>query len=333
MSTKLTSTQTETASWERGADIPAQGVWRKSLAQTMRKVWFYRYIYLLMLPGLLFFLIFRYLPMWGVIIAFQDFRPWQGLLNSPWVGLEHFEVFFTSTYFFRLFRNTLVISGLNLLFVFPAPILLALLLNEVRHTVYKRTIQTISYLPHFISWVVVGGMLIYMFSVNVGFLNHLLGQFGMEPVRVLGNADTFLHLVIGSAIWKEIGWGAIIYLAAIAGVNPDLYEAATVDGANRLQRVLYVTLPSIAPVIVIMLILQIGRLLDVNFYQILILMGNDASLYEVGDVFDTWVYRMAFFQGQMSLATAVGLFKGVIGLVMIWGANRITNQLSDNGLW
>jgi putative aldouronate transport system permease protein len=296
-------------------------------------MWFYRYVYLLMLPGLLYFLIFRYIPMWGVIIAFQDFRLWQGVFNSPWVGLEHFEAFFSSPFFFRLFRNTLAISGLNLLFVFPAPIILALLLNEVRHTAYKRSIQTISYLPHFISWVVVGGLLIYMFSINVGFLNIMLAKLGLEPLRVLGNADAFWPLVVGSAIWKEIGWGAIIYLAAIAGVNPELYEAATVDGANRLQRVFYVTLPSIAPVIIIMLILQIGRLLDVNFLQILILMGSDASLYEVGDVFDTWVYRMAFYQGQMSLATAVSLFKGVIGLIMLWGANRITNRLSDNGLW
>ncbi|MEZ4737640.1 MAG: ABC transporter permease subunit [Caldilineaceae bacterium] len=332
MSTRVTSKQTDTTLWLQ-PDRAQQGGWRASFRKTLNKMWFYRYIYLLMLPGLLYFLLFRYVPMWGVIIAFQDFRLWQGLFNSPWVGFEHFRVFFEGAYFTRLFGNTLIISGLNLLFVFPAPIVLALLLNEVRHIPYKRVIQTVSYLPHFISWVVVGGMLIYMFSINVGFFNRLLISFGMEPIRVLGNSDTFLTLVVMSAIWKGIGWGAIIYLAAIAGVNPELYEAATMDGANRFQRVLYVTLPSIAPVIIIMLILQIGQLLDVNFYQILILMGADASLYEVGDVFDTWVYRMAFFQGQMSLATAVGLFKGVIGLVLIWGANRVANRISDGGLW
>lgn len=332
MSTRVTSEQTDSALWLRPGQAQPVG-WRASLTKTLHKMWFYRYIYLLMLPGLLYFLIFRYIPMWGVIIAFQDFRLWQGVLNSPWVGFEHFRVFFEGAYFARLFRNTLIISGLNLLFVFPTPIVLALLLNEVRHTAYKRVVQTISYLPHFISWVVVGGMLIYMFSINVGFFNRLLVDFGLEPIRILGNTDTFLSLVIGSAIWKGIGWGAIIYLAAIAGVNPELYEAATMDGANRFHRVIYVTLPSIAPVIIIMLILQIGQLLDVNFYQILILMGADASLYEVGDVFDTWVYRMAFFQGQMSLATAVGLFKGVIGLALIWGANRVANRISDGGLW
>jgi putative aldouronate transport system permease protein len=286
-----------------------------------------------MLPGLLFFVVFRYVPMWGVIIAFQDFRLWQGVFDSPWVGFQHFQTFFEGPYFWRLFRNTLIISGLNLLIVFPAPILLALLLNEVRHSAYKRMIQTVSYLPHFISWVVVGGMIIYIFSVNVGFLSTLMASWGLSPLPVLGNATAFIPLLIGSAIWKGLGWGAIIYLAAIAGINQELYEAATMDGANRFQRVLFVTLPNIAPVIVIMLILQVGQLLDVNFYQILILMGSDASLYEVGDVFDTWVYRMAFFQGQMSLATAVGLFKGVVGLVLIWAANRVANRISEGGLW
>ena len=332
MSTQLTTKSTEAALWPQAGDLPRVG-WRTAMNKTLRKMWFYHYIYLLMLPGLLYFLLFKYVPMWGVIIAFQDFRLWQGVFNSPWVGFEHFATFFQGPYFLRLFRNTLVISGLNLLLVFPMPILLALLLNEVRHVAYKRVVQTVSYLPHFISWVVVGGMLIYMFSINVGFFNRVLGDLGMPPLRVLGNADAFLALVVGSAIWKGIGWGAIIYLAAIAGVNPELYEAATMDGANRFQRVIYVTLPSIAPVIIIMLILQIGQLLDVNFYQLLILIGADASLYEVGDVFDTWVYRMAFFQGQMSLATAVGLFKGVIGLILIWGANRVANRISDGGLW
>lgn len=332
MGTKLASTQSDSASWQRTSaqsGVGARGIW----ATTLRRMWYYRYIYLLMLPGVLYFLIFRYVPMWGIIIAFQDFRLWQGILGSPWVGLKHFDTFFHAPYFWRLFRNTLIISGLNLLIVFPAPIILALMLNEVRHASYKRVIQTVSYLPHFISWVVVGGMLIYTFSVTVGIINLTLARWGMDTISVLGNANAFLPLVVGSAIWKGIGWGAIIFLAAISGVNPELYEAATMDGANRFHRMLYVTLPSIAPVIIIMLILNIGQLLDVNFLQLLILMGGDASLYEVGDVFDTWVYRMAFFQGQMSLATAVGLFKGVIGLVLIWGANRVANRISDGGLW
>jgi len=305
----------------------------RTFSHILRRMWFDRYYYLLILPGLLFFIVYHYVPMWGIVIAFKDFRLFRGISESPWVGFEHFRFFFESPYFPRLMRNTLVISGLNLILVFPAPILLALLLNEVRHHKYKRLIQTVSYLPHFISWVVTGGLLLYMFSVNVGIINLTLTRWGLQPLRVLGSREAFLPLMAGSAIWKEVGWGAIIYLAAIAGISPELYEAATMDGANRFQRVLYVTLPSIVPVVVTMLILRVGAILNVNFLQMLILMGNDASLYEVGDVIDTWVYRAAFFQSQMSLATAVGLFKGVIGLILVWLANSFANRVSESGLW
>ena len=311
----------------------ARSTQRRTLSDTLKRVWFYRYIYFLMLPGLLYFVVFHYVPMWGIIVAFMDYRPWLGLFASPWVGFDNFNQFFNGPYFWRLIRNTLIISGLSIAFVFPAPIVLAILLNEVRHNTYKRVIQTISYLPHFISWVVVGGLLIYMFSVNVGFLTNMLASFGMQPIPILGSVQNFLPLVVNSGIWKEIGWGAIIYLAAIAGINTDMYEAATVDGANRFQRIWYITLPSIIPVIMIMLILRIGAILNVNFQQILILVGNDASLYEVGDVIDTWVYRVGFFQQQMGLATAVGVFKGIIGLALVVTANRVANKLTDSGLW
>jgi putative aldouronate transport system permease protein len=306
---------------------------RRSFAATLRRMWFYRYVYLLMAPGLLYFFVFCYVPMWGVVIAFQDFHLWQGVLGSPWVGLDNFSTFFQSTYFVRLMRNTLVISFLNLIFVFPAPILLALMLNEVRSDRYKRVIQTVSYLPYFISWVVVWGLLIYMFSVNVGFLTGLLGALGLPPLQILGSEGALYPLIVGSAIWKDVGFAAIIFLAAIAGINPELYEAAVVDGANRFQRIRYVTLPGITEVIVIMLILQIGAILSVNFQQILVLVGNDASLYEAGDVIDTWVYRVGFFQQEMSLATAVGLFKGLIGLVLVLGANRLSRRVTESGLW
>jgi putative aldouronate transport system permease protein len=306
---------------------------RRGMRATLRRMWFFRHVYLLMLPGLLYYLVFHYVPMWGIIVAFQDFRPWNGLFNSPWVGFDNFAQFFNGPYFWRLIKNTLVISGLNLLFVFPAPLILALLLNEVRPAWYKRSIQTISYYPHFVSWIVVGGLLIYLFSVNVGFVNHMLTALGLPPARVLGSSSSFLPLVVGSAIWKDVGWGAIIYLAAVAGISPELYEAATVDGANRWQRMVHVTLPGLIPVVVVLLILRVGHILDVNFLQILILVGNDASLYEVGDVIDTWVYRTGFFQQQFSLATAVGLFKGVIGLALVFFANRITRRLTDSGLW
>jgi putative aldouronate transport system permease protein len=311
----------------------SQPSWQERLRKLLKRIWFYRYLYLLALPGVLYFLIFAYLPMWGVTIAFKDFRLFRGFDGSPWVGLKHFEFFFTSPNFWRLLRNTLIIAGLNLAIVFPAPILLALLLNELRSARFKRFVQTVSYLPHFISWVVVGGLLVYTFSQSMGVVNLQLQQMGMEPLRILGNKSTFYGLVVGSAIWKEMGWEAIIYLAAIAGINPELYEAATVDGANRFQRVLYVTLPGMAAVIVIMFILQISSVLNSNFLQILILQGSDASLYEVGDVIDTWVYRAGFLKSQLSLATAVGLFKGVVGLVLVVAANKLANAITGQGLW
>jgi putative aldouronate transport system permease protein len=303
--------------------------WRRLL----NRIWLYRYLYLLGLPGIVYLIIFNYIPMWGVIIAFKDFRLFKGLAGSPWVGLKHFEFFFSSPYFPRLLRNTLVLNGLYLAIVFPMPILLALLLNEVRAGFFKRFVQTVSYLPHFISWVVVGGLLIYTFSQSLGVVNIQLARLGMKPLVVLGSRKAFLPLFVGSSIWKEMGWEAIIYLAAIAGINPELYEAATVDGANRLQRVLHITIPGIMPVIVVLLILNIGSIMNVNFLQLLILQGNDASLYDVSDVIDTWVYRAAFLKSQMSLATAVGLFKGVVGVILVYLANRVARRLGENSLW
>jgi putative aldouronate transport system permease protein len=266
-------------------------------------------------------------------VAFKDFRLFRGFNGSPWVGLNNFIFFFSSPNFPRLLRNTLIISGLNLALVFPAPILFALMLNELKNGFFKRFSQTVSYLPHFISWVVVGGLLLYTFSQSMGVVNLQLQQMGFEPLKVLGNKSAFYSLVVGTGIWKEMGWGAIIYLAAIAGINPELYEAATVDGASRFQRILYITLPGISAVIVIMFILQISAVLNSDFLQILILQGADASLYEVGDVIDTWVYRAAFLKSQLSLATAVGLFKGVVGLVLVYLANRFANRLTGYGLW
>jgi len=313
--------------------IASFSTWKERLNKLWKRIWFYRYFYLLALPGVLYFVIFSYVPMWGVVIAFKDFRLFRGLAGSPWVGFKHFEFFFTSPNFLRLLRNTILISGLNLVFVFPAPILLALLLNELKNGLFKRFVQTVSYLPHFISWVVVGGLLTYTFSQSMGVVNIQLQRLEMEPLHILGNKSAFYSLVVGTSIWKEIGWEAIIYLAAIAGINPELYEAATMDGANRLQRVLYVTLPGISAVIVIMLILQISAILNSNFLQILILQGADASLYEVGDVIDTWVYRAGFLKSQLSLATAVGLFKGLVGLVLVFFANKVANKLTGQGLW
>ncbi|HUX88290.1 MAG TPA: ABC transporter permease subunit [Chloroflexota bacterium] len=304
-----------------------------TLQKTWRRIWFHRYIYVLMLPGLLWMFIFQYVPMWGIVIAFENYQPWQGVLHSPWVGLANFEAFFTSADFPRLVRNTLWIGLLNIVFVFPAPIILALLLNEVRHSAYKRVIQTVSYLPNFVSWVVVGGLLIYTFSQSLGIVTKLLGTLGLPPLSVIGSESAFLPLLVGTGIWKTVGFSAIIFLAAIAGLSPELYEAAMVDGANRFQRAIHVTLPGIVPVIVILLILQVGAIFSSNYLQILILIGGDASLYSVGDVVDTWVYRIGFFQGQMAIATAVGLLKGILGLGLILSTNWFVSRLTESGLW
>ncbi len=314
-------------------NVVKRSVLRERLNKLLKKIWFYRYLYILALPGLIYFILFAYVPMWGVLIAFKDFRLFRGFDGSPWVGLEHFIFFFTSPNFPRLLRNTIVISGLYLVFVFPAPILLALSLNELKNGFFKRFVQTVSYLPHFISWVVVGGLLTYTFSLSMGAVNLGIQKLGMDPLHILGNKVAFYPLIVGSGIWKEVGWETIIYLAAIAGISPELYEAAIIDGANRLQRILYITLPGMSAVIVIMLILQISAILNSNFLQILILQGSDASLYEVGDVIDTWVYRAGFLQSQLSLATAVGLFKGVVGLVLVYFANKAANKITGEGLW
>ena len=297
------------------------------------KIWLYRYLYLLALPGVIYFLVFSYLPMWGVLISFKDFRLFRGFADSPWVGLDHFIFFFTSPNFPRLLRNTIIISGLHLLFVFPAPIILAILLNELKNGIFKKFVQTVSNLPHFISWVVIGGLLTYTFSQSMGVVNLWLLSSGSEPLHILGNKSAFYSLVVGTNIWKELGWGAIIYLAAITGINPELYEAATVDGANRFQRILNITIPGITSVIIIMMILQISSILNTDFLQILILQGSDASLYEVGDVIDTWVYRAGFLKSQLSLATAVGVFKGVVGLVLVLLANKAAHLITGDGLW
>lgn len=312
---------------------PARTARSEKTKKLLARIWLYRYLYLLALPGVLYFLIFSYLPMWGVLISFKDFRLFRGFAGSPWVGFENFIFFFTSPNFPRLLRNTLIISGLQLVFVFPAPILLAVLLNELKNGIFKKFVQTVSYLPHFISWVVIGGLLTYTFSQSMGVVNLWLQGIGLEPLHILGNKSAFYGLLVGTNIWKEMGWGAIIYLAAIAGINPELYEAATVDGANRFQRIIHITIPGISSVIIIMLILQISSILNSDFLQILILQGSDASLYEVGDVIDTWVYRAGFLKSQLSLATAVGVFKGVVGLILVLAANKVANLITGEGLW
>lgn len=294
----------------------------------------FKYIYLLILPGIVFFIIFKYIPMFGIAIAFNDYSPTMGIrgfVTAEWIGLQNFRVFFNSLYFTQIIANTLLISLYKIVFGFPAPILFALLLNEVGRSWFKRTMQTVTYLPHFISWVVLAGMMFELLSITSGVVNRQIVAFGGEPVDFLTNPDLFRTIVVVSDIWKETGWGAIIYLAALAGVDPQLYEASVIDGANRFKQTLYVTIPSILPTIVILFILRLGSVLEAGFEQIFILYSP--QVYRVGDIIDTYVYREAFLGGRFGFATAVGLFKSLIGLALIVAANRLVKKLGHSGIY
>ena len=286
---------------------------------------------LLMLPVVAYYVIFSYIPMAGIVIAFKEYRLLDGIWGSPWVGLKQFEVLFQTPSFFEVLRNTVVISALRILFGFPAPILLALLLNELRSEKYKRVIQTISYLPHFLSWVVLAGIFLQFLSPSSGPINILLTKMGLLPIYFLGQPSTFVPTIIATGIWQSIGWGSIIYLAAISGISPELYESALLDGANRLQRIWYITLPSIAPTIVVLFILNMGSILNGGFDQIFNLY-NDAVM-SVADILDTYVYRRGLTGLQYSYAAAVGLFKNGIGFLFVFATNLFARKLGDASLW
>ncbi|GAA4868784.1 polygalacturonan/rhamnogalacturonan ABC transporter permease [Paenibacillus vulneris] len=290
-----------------------------------------RYLYLMALPGIVFFLIFKYVPMWGIVIAFQNYSPFGGVSHSPWVGLEHFQRFFSTTDFWLLFRNTLAINVLNLLFFFPLPILVSLMLNELRSVIYKRFIQSVIYLPHFLSWVIIAGLTFMLFAKGEGLINHLLESMGQERIDVLTNPDLFWVMVTVQSMWKEAGWGTIVFLAAIAGADPQVYEAAKMDGAGRFRQMWHVTLPAIRSVIVILLILRLGHMMDVGFEQIFLMYNGAVS--QVAEVFDTYVYRNGIQRAQFSYSTAVGLFKSVVGLILVVVSNRIAKKFGQDGVF
>lgn len=296
--------------------------------KNLRRYWD---LYLIMIPGIVYFLAFKYAPMWGVVIAFQDYNVFAGITGSEWIGLKHFIDMFHDADFFNIFRNTLLISLYKLVWGFPGPIILALLLNEVRHMSYKRLIQTLAYLPHFLSWIIVAGILNNILSPSTGIVNEVLGWFGIEPVFFLADPSWFRTVLVASDIWKEIGWGAIVYLAALAGIDPQLYEAATVDGANKWHQLRHITLPALLPTVVILFILRLGHVLDVGFEQVFVL--YNPMVYGVADVIETYVYRVGLTQAQFSFSTAVGLFKSVIGLILVVASNKLAKKLGHDGIW
>lgn len=308
--------------------LPLAG-YRRTLRRVRRFAPFY---WMLALP-VFWFLLFRYVPMYGVTIAFKEFAIRKGILDSPWATppLKHFTYFFHSRYFTQLLGNTLILSAMKLSAGMLASILLALLLNECRSLRLKRAVQTLTYMPHFLSWVILYGITLLFLSQDTGILNLLLARMGLKKVAFLSSPALFRWVLLGTDLWKDCGWGAIIYLAAMAGIDPTLYEAARIDGAGRLQQIRHVTLPAIRGVIVVMLILKLGNILDAGFDQVFVF--YNIQVMSVSDILDTWVYRTGLEQLNFSLGSAVGLFKSLIGSVLILASNTIARRLGGNGLW
>ncbi|MCR8631590.1 ABC transporter permease [Paenibacillus radicis (ex Xue et al. 2023)] len=297
-----------------------------------RKFYEYKTLYWMMLPGILYFIIFHYIPMYGVVLAFKNFFILKGIMASPWVGLDHFRKAFADPYFFNVLKNTLIISFYKLLFGFPIPIVFALLLSEVTHMRFKKLVQTVSYLPHFISWVVLSGIFISLFSME-GPLNLLMSLLGMEPAVYMADRRYFRIILIVTDIFQSFGWGSIIYFAAIAGIDPQLYEAAIIDGAGRFKRILHITIPMLIPVISILLILKMAHILDAGFDQVFNM--YNPMVYEVSDIIDTYVYRKGLVEANYSYSTAVGLFKSVIALILIVIVNKAVKTMGgkEHTLW
>lgn len=287
--------------------------------------------FLMLLPAIIYFIVFHYLPMYGVTIAFKDYYILKGILGSKWVGFKHFEDLFSGLFFWPVFKNTLIISFYKLIFGFFAPILLAIMLNEVSHNKYKKTVQSITYLPHFMSWVVLSGLLIEILSPSRGPVNIILQGIGLDPIFFMAEKSWFRSILVGSSIWKEAGWSSIIYLAAISGIDPQMYEVAELDGASRIRKIWNITIPSIMPVIIIMFIFATGKIIQDDFEQVYNLLNP--AVMEVGDVISTYTYREGLERMNYSYAAAVGLFKNVISFTLVMGTNYIARRTSDYALW
>jgi len=300
---------------------------------TVRALWKHRQLTAMLLAAFLFFVLFRYGPMYGLIIAFKEFNVGDGIWGSPWAGWKHFERLFVDPNFYRILENTLLINLYLVLFAFPAPIAFAIALNEVRHRWFQRFVQTTTYLPYFISWVVVSGLFIYFLSPTTGVVNSVVQAFGGEPIHFMGRKEYLRPILVISTIFKELGWNSIIYCAALSAIDPQLYEAAKVDGAKRWRMIVHITLPCLSPTITIMFILSLGGFMSTNFEQVINFL-NPLN-YATGDVIETYVYRVGLQQFQYSYTAAIGLFKSVIGLALVLTANAVVRKWSDGeqGLW
>lgn len=285
---------------------------------------------LIALPGIVHFIVFKYIPLIGNVIMFQDYNMFRGIWHSDWVGLKHFVNMFTYPEFYRILRNTLVLSLYSIVFVFPAPLALALLLNEIRAGWFKRPVQTVLYLPHFLSWVIVGGLFTNLLGLD-GLVNRWIEGLGGGTVDFLTEPVRFRGLLVATSVWKEVGWGMIVYLAALTGINPNLYEAAMVDGAGRWRRMWHITLPGLLPAIVVLLLLRIGHVMDANVEQVLVFISPLTQ--SVGEVIDTYVYRLGLLGAQFSYTTAIGMFKSLIGFLLLVGMNNLSRKMTGESIY
>lgn len=291
-----------------------------------------KYLMLLFLPAALYYLIFEYGPMFGIAVAFKDYNTFAGIWESDWVGFKYFKLFiFENPDFMQLLRNTVLIGVYSLIWGFPAPIILALLLNELRNMAFKRLVQTVSYLPYFVSNVVIASMVVMFLSPESGMINKIIGLIGIEPIYFLSLPEWFRTIFVASGIWQGVGWGTIIYLAALTSIDPALYEAAELDGAGRWKKAIHISIPGIVPIIIILLILNIGGLLGTGFERVFLL--YNPLLYSTADIFSTYTYRVGLLQGNFSYATAIGVFNGFVGFIMIVGANYLARKTRETSLW
>lgn len=290
-----------------------------------------KYLLLLFMPCFLYFVVFKYLPMFGIIISFKNYNIFKGVMASPWVGLKYYKMFFQNPDSFLIIRNTVLLGIYKLFWEFPAPIIFALVLNEVKNIYFKKTVQTISYLPHFISTVIVAGMVLEFLSPRSGFVNTIIKSLGMQPINFMAISGWFRTVYIVSDIWQQLGWGTIIYLAALTGISPELYEAAQIDGANKWKQVLNITLPGIAPTIVTMFILNTGKVLEIGFEKVFLL--YNPAIYETADVISTYVYRIGLQSANFSYATAINMSMSVVSFILIYTTNYISKKLGETSIW
>ncbi|MFK7691770.1 ABC transporter permease [Paenibacillus sp. HJGM_3] len=313
---------------DTGVSVAAKRSKSRRLLVDIRKDWD---LYLALIPGIAFLILFKYTPMYGIVIAFKDFNIFDGMAASPWVGFKHFDKLFGSESFLNVFKNTLIISLYKIVFLFPLPIVIAVLLNELKNMAFKKGIQTLIYLPHFLSWVIVSGLFIDLLSTNGGIVNKMIVNLGGEPIRFFLDSEIFRSVLITTAGWKETGWSTIVYLAALTSIDPQLYEAAKIDGASRWKQTIHITLPGLVPIIMLMFILRLGNILEAGTEQILVM--YNPSVYNVSDVIGTYVYRMGLGNQDYSFSTAVGLFDSVVALILILSGNYLSRRYLKLGMW